>query len=177
MKETWVRSLSWEDSLLPGEYHGQRSLVGYSQWGHKKSDMTERLALLLFMFFIIYSSNIIYNKLFSSCLVMSDSLRPHRLQHARLPCPSSSPGAHSNLYPQYRINTHISFRIILNLKMILLYQSQLSTNLSWCTPKAVQSGTIRKLCQKRFSTLWARNCPNHMKSFVFILPTEAMWNP
>ena len=28
--------------------------------------------------------------------VMSDSLRPHRLQHTRLPCPSPSPGACSN---------------------------------------------------------------------------------
>ena len=26
--------------LLPGESHGQRSLVGYSPWGCKKSDMT-----------------------------------------------------------------------------------------------------------------------------------------
>ena len=24
--------------------HGQRSLVGYSPWGHKESDMTERLS-------------------------------------------------------------------------------------------------------------------------------------
>ena len=30
---------------------------------------------------------------------MSDSLRPHRLQHARLPCPSSTPGACSNSCP------------------------------------------------------------------------------
>ena len=30
---------------------------------------------------------------------MSDSLPPHRLQHTRLPCPSSTPGACSNLYP------------------------------------------------------------------------------
>ena len=29
--------------LLPGESHGQRSLVGCSPWGHKESDMTERL--------------------------------------------------------------------------------------------------------------------------------------
>ena len=28
---------------LPGESHGQRSLVGYSQWGPKESDTTERL--------------------------------------------------------------------------------------------------------------------------------------
>ena len=30
---------------------------------------------------------------------MSNSLRPHELQHARLPCPSPSPGAYSNSYP------------------------------------------------------------------------------
>ena len=27
-----------------GNPHGQRSLVGYSPWGHKESDMTERLS-------------------------------------------------------------------------------------------------------------------------------------
>ena len=30
---------------LPEKSHGQRSLVGYSPWGHKESDMTERLFL------------------------------------------------------------------------------------------------------------------------------------
>ena len=29
--------------FLPGELHGQRSLVGYSPWGRKESDMTEQL--------------------------------------------------------------------------------------------------------------------------------------
>ena len=29
--------------FLPGESHGQKSLVGYSPWGHKESDMTEQL--------------------------------------------------------------------------------------------------------------------------------------
>jgi len=29
--------------------HGQRSLVGYSSWGQKESDMTEQLSLLLSM--------------------------------------------------------------------------------------------------------------------------------
>ena len=28
--------------LLPGKSHGQRSLVGYSPWGYKESDKTER---------------------------------------------------------------------------------------------------------------------------------------
>ena len=31
--------------------------------------------------------------------VMSNSLRPHGLQHARLPCPSPTPGARSNSCP------------------------------------------------------------------------------
>ena len=29
--------------FLPEKFHGQRSLAGYSPWGHKESDMTERL--------------------------------------------------------------------------------------------------------------------------------------
>ena len=34
-----------------------------------------------------------------SHLVMSDSLQPHELQHARPPCPSPTPGVHSNSCP------------------------------------------------------------------------------
>ena len=34
-----------------------------------------------------------------SCSVLSDSLRPHGLQLARLPCPSPTPGACSNSWP------------------------------------------------------------------------------
>ena len=30
-----------------GEFHGQRRLVGSSLWGHKESDLTERLTLSL----------------------------------------------------------------------------------------------------------------------------------
>ena len=33
---------------------------------------------------------------------MSDSLRPHESQHARPPCPSPSPGVHSNSRPSSR---------------------------------------------------------------------------
>ena len=34
-----------------------------------------------------------------SCSVVSDSLRPHGLQHARRPCPLPTPGAYSNSCP------------------------------------------------------------------------------
>ena len=36
--------------ILPGEFHEQRSLVGYSPWGPKELDMTERLTLSLSLF-------------------------------------------------------------------------------------------------------------------------------
>ena len=63
IREMWVPSLGWEDPLekgraihysilwrrkwqptpvlLPEKFHGQRSLVGYSPWGHKESNMIE----------------------------------------------------------------------------------------------------------------------------------------
>ena len=50
-QESQVQLLGQEDPLekgmqptpvfLPGKFHGQRSLAGYSPWGHKESDMTE----------------------------------------------------------------------------------------------------------------------------------------
>ena len=35
---------NWQPTpvFLPGESHGQRSLVGYSPWGHKELDTTEQ---------------------------------------------------------------------------------------------------------------------------------------
>ena len=33
--------MATHSSFLPGESHGQRSLVGYSPWGCKESDMPE----------------------------------------------------------------------------------------------------------------------------------------
>ena len=29
---------------MPGEFHGQRGLVGYCPWGHKESDMTDQIS-------------------------------------------------------------------------------------------------------------------------------------
>ena len=37
-----------------------------------------------------------------SCSVVSDSLRPHESQHTRPPCPSPSPGVHSDSRPSNR---------------------------------------------------------------------------
>ena len=49
----WIRKIPWRRKwqstpvLLPGKFHGQRSLVGYSPWGCKESDKTEQLHFFL----------------------------------------------------------------------------------------------------------------------------------
>ena len=52
MWETGVRSLGWEDPLDKGkatqlQFSGLENSMDYSPWGHKESDMTERLSLSL----------------------------------------------------------------------------------------------------------------------------------
>ena len=52
IQETWAGSLGWEDPLeeemvtcpriLAWRSHGQRSLAGYSPWGRKELDTTQR---------------------------------------------------------------------------------------------------------------------------------------
>ena len=45
--DPWVGKISWTRKwqptpvFLPGKFHVQRSLAGYSPWGHKESDMSE----------------------------------------------------------------------------------------------------------------------------------------
>ena len=46
-KVSWRREYLLTPVFLPGELHGQRSLVGYSPWGYTESDMVEQLTLSL----------------------------------------------------------------------------------------------------------------------------------
>ena len=54
---TWVGKFPWRRKwqptpvFLPEEFHGQRSLAGYSPLGCKKSDTTEQLTLSLYFYF------------------------------------------------------------------------------------------------------------------------------
>ena len=47
--DPWVGKIPWRREwqpipvFLPGQFHGQRILVGYSPWSRKESDMPERL--------------------------------------------------------------------------------------------------------------------------------------
>ena len=50
----------------------------------------------------VYAVLNIYSSVQFSRSVIPDSLLPHGLQHARLPCPSPTPGAYSNSCPSSR---------------------------------------------------------------------------
>ena len=48
-KIPWRRKWQPTPVLLPGKFHGQRSLVSYSPWGRKESDTTEQLHFTLLL--------------------------------------------------------------------------------------------------------------------------------
>ena len=56
--DAWVGKIPWRREwqptpvLLPGEFHGQRSLAGFSPWGRRALDLTEQLTLSLFFTFM-----------------------------------------------------------------------------------------------------------------------------
>ena len=72
------------------EFHGQRSLVGYSPWGCKELNLTEWL------------THTGCFHVFSSVTQSCQTLQTHGLQHTRLSCPSPTPGACSNSWPLSR---------------------------------------------------------------------------
>ena len=52
----WVKKMPWSGKwkttpvLLPGKFHGRRSLVGYSPWGYKELDTTEWLHFFIHIY-------------------------------------------------------------------------------------------------------------------------------
>ena len=66
--------------------------VGYIPWDHKESEVNE----------VIQQQQQAFSSVQFGRSVVSDSLRPHELQHARPPCPSPAPGVHPNPCPLCR---------------------------------------------------------------------------
>ena len=78
--------------------------ISYSRGSSQPRDLTQVSCFSCSGRWILYHWTTweVYHKLSSvqfSYSVMSDSLRPHGLQHAMHPCPSPTPGAYSNLCP------------------------------------------------------------------------------
>ena len=64
--DLWVRKIPWRRKwqptpvFLPGKFHGQRSLAGYSPGSHKESDMTERLRTCICVCIYVHTHTHIY---------------------------------------------------------------------------------------------------------------------
>ena len=73
--QSWTEKIPWSRTwqptpvFLPGKFQGQRSLVGYSSWGHKELDATEHRTLFWFVQFCLFFSTFISH--FSSILSLS----------------------------------------------------------------------------------------------------------
>ena len=97
-------------------YEMQRNLVGEMLAWKSLQPLTEFLLLLF------------------SKQVMSDSLRPHGLQHARLPCPSLSPGVYRNssLIPfNHLILSHPLLLLPSIFPSIRVFSNELSLRIRW----------------------------------------------
>jgi len=76
---SWRREWQPTPVFLPGEFHAERSLVGYSTWGHREVDATEQIPrpykLNLFSEFTIISSlncpSLMANRKFCPCFLNS----------------------------------------------------------------------------------------------------------
>ena len=68
----WIGKIPWKREWLPtpvfwpGEFHGQRSLVGYSPWGHSQTQLRD-FSLCGTHYFRSYEVHIRNNK--NSCLL------------------------------------------------------------------------------------------------------------
>ena len=61
---------------------------------HYFMSLLNRLALNIFLQWFLFTCSVQFSR-----SVVSNCLRPHELQHARSPCPSPTPGVHSNSHP------------------------------------------------------------------------------
>ena len=82
-----------------------------------KESLSEKQTFQSEYFWERRARNYTYKHQFSSVQfshsVMSDSLRPHGLQHARPPCPSPTPGVYSNSWPlSWWCHPTISFSVV-----------------------------------------------------------------
>ena len=95
MQGTWVWSLGWEDPLEKGKATHSSILAYRIAWtiqSHAAMKLKDTCSLEEKLWSTFSSVQFSHS-------VMSDSLRPHELQHARPPCPSRNPGAYTNSCP------------------------------------------------------------------------------
>ena len=99
-------------------------------------------------FWWVFPSTLVFNKkgwqyilllLLLSQKVMSDSLWPHELKHARLPCPSLPPGACSVQFSSVKSLSHVQLFAV---PWTAACQASLSITNSWSLPKPMSIESV-----------------------------------
>ena len=129
-------------------------------WSIKKkvSSVDSFLVITAFYFFAFLSSS--RESVQFSSSVVSDSLRPHGLQHTRLPCLSPTPGSYSNSCPsswwcQPTISSSVPF--------------------SSCFQSFPASGSF--LVENTSGNFWFTSCvPNFKQNVLNFLPLSIMFS-
>ena len=153
---SWVKKISWSKKwqltpvVLPGKFHGQRSLSDYSPQGLQESDTTEQLST--------------HTQIESeSCSVMSDPLQPHGLYN-----PWNSPGQNTGMgslsllqgiFPNQGANPGLP-----HCRRILYQLSHKGS------PHTLKASIKKMLRDKAWSPQWYHlyyrsNCPNYSSCF------------
>ena len=166
----------------------RRLFLGYNDFSSFPPPRQNSMILNIYnstvMFFFLSSFNLsgpwytaLITLLLFSLSVVSDSLRPHRLQHARLSCSPPSPGACSNSCPlNQRFHPTIRSSVILfssglNLSSIRVFSNESAFRIRWpkywnCSFRSVLTMNIRdwfplgltglnSLQSNRFSTVFS----------------------
>ena len=74
--DSWVEEIPWKRKwqttsvFLPGKFHGQRRLVGYSPWGHQAFDMSEQLSTHVHYLSNKYNLKSKYFLVRTSCIIL-----------------------------------------------------------------------------------------------------------
>ena len=97
----WVGKIPWRRKwqptsvFLPGEFLGQIWYMGLQRVRNDWETNTFTFHIYVCVHVNIYVSSVQFSR-----SVVSDPLRPHESQNTRPPCPSPSPGVHSDSRPQ-----------------------------------------------------------------------------
>ena len=95
--------LNWQAGSLPLAPPGKPNrIINELTSGYGYNFLFSNNANMVLLAIIVRYNSFSVSSVQFSRSVVSNSLRPHELQHARPPCPSPTPGVHSNSCPSSR---------------------------------------------------------------------------
>ena len=120
--DPWVGKIPWRRERLPipvfwpGEFHGQRSLAGYSPTGCKELDMTEQLSLSLYANIEINKQKKNFKVLPLSCLPteLFFSMHRHAVRFLVLSpfCFQRLPNLFAQFYSLFKFFIYLIFKLL-----------------------------------------------------------------